>query len=80
LRAVQDTPRGIVVTCQTHHVTFGMKNVVDDRGGQQAYGDESRGQHQKIPARAEAGVSRLARGAVEVDEIAPYAKEIGDFR
>jgi hypothetical protein len=56
-----------------------MKNVVDDRGGEQAHGDEPGGQHQEIPARAEAGVSRHARSAVEVDEIAPYAKEIGDF-
>jgi hypothetical protein len=56
-----------------------MKNVVDDRGAVQAHGDEPGRQHQEIPAGAESGVSRLARGAVKVDEIAPYAKEIGDF-
>jgi hypothetical protein len=57
-----------------------MKNVVDHHGGEQAYGDEPGTQHQEIPAGAEAGVPQLTGGAVEVDEIAPNAKEVGDFR
>src|ERR1035437_7271507 len=76
---VKDTTRRIILTCRTHHVSFGPENIPHYIGGEQGYGEEPGQQHGEVPPGADPAVAgdRVAFAGVDENEIAPDTEEVG---